>query len=72
MGKQSVGGFIGRNSGKLSTCQASGTVVASANCVGSLVGYNESTGNTTSCSATGKIICTGNYVGGLIGFDLSN
>jgi hypothetical protein len=58
-----VGGLVGRNSGTITTCYATGTISGGGD-VGGLVGNNS--GTLISCYATGSV-SGGYYVGGLVG-----
>jgi hypothetical protein len=66
-GSFGVGGLVGENRGMITSCHATGTVMAGqeGNCIGGLVGTN-SGGIINFCYATGAV--SGNWeVGGLIG-----
>ncbi|MHC4691367.1 MAG: GLUG motif-containing protein, partial [Planctomycetota bacterium] len=66
VGNQNVGGLVGYNSGKITSCYAKGSVFGDYH-VGGLVGYNEN--SIVDCYTSGNV--TGrdnsNYVGGLCG-----
>jgi filamentous hemagglutinin family protein len=72
-GASSVGGLAGSNSGgKISGSSVnSGTVSATGNYAGGLIGNNKpnSWGNISSSNVTGVGVTGGSYVGGLIGFN---
>jgi hypothetical protein len=63
------GGLIAYNSGTVTNCTASGTVIGTDEYHGGLIGYTDG-GSITNCIAYGSVTGTGasgNYVGGLIG-----
>ena len=62
-GDESVGGLVGKNSGTITNCYATGSVTGNRD-VGGLVGYNG--GTITNCFSTCSVTGTNN-VGGLVG-----
>ena len=63
--KDSIGGLVGVNRGKLLNCSFIGNVKAGSN-VGGLVGYNKATGQLINCSYSGTLLGE-HYVGGIAG-----
>ncbi|KPK76148.1 MAG: hypothetical protein AMJ79_07970 [Phycisphaerae bacterium SM23_30] len=68
-GKLNVGGLAGGNYGNVFNSYASGSVTATEDYTGGLVGGHTS-GIISNCYACGLVISPGNDVGGLIGHDL--
>jgi len=62
----SVGGFIGKNSGSISDCYATGDVRARSD-AGGFIGHSDTYGTITRCYATGNVNATHFEVGGFIG-----
>ena len=66
VGRDNVGGLIGRNSGSILDSYVAGSVKGDWD-VGGLVGYNRG-GTITNSYVTGDVTGTGNDVGGLVGY----
>lgn len=65
--KDSMGGLVGVNSGKLLNCSFQGNVKGGTN-VGGLVGYNKPTGQLINCTYSGTLLGE-HYVGGIAGLN---
>lgn len=67
IGRDHVGGLIGRNEGTVSNCYSTGTVSSYGHDVGGLIGTNN--GIVRNCYSKGIISNTVDTVGGLIGYN---
>ena len=65
--KDSIGGLVGVNSGKLVNCSFQGNVKADTN-VGGVVGHNKPTGQIINCTYSGTLLGE-HYVGGIVGLN---
>lgn len=68
---RAIGGLIGRSSGELSNCYATGEVkggTISSDDIGGLIGENNSNGGIRNCYATGNVSGY-TFIGGLIGIN---
>ena len=63
--KDTIGGLVGVNSGRLVNCAFQGNVKGGTN-VGGVAGYNQPTGQIINCSYSGTLLGE-HYVGGIVG-----
>ena len=63
--KDSIGGLVGVNSGKLLHCAFQGNIRAGTN-AGGVAGYNKASGQLINCSYSGTLLGE-HYVGGIVG-----
>ncbi len=66
-GRHFVGGLLGTNAGTLSESESAGTVEATGNNVGGLVGQNTADGSVSAGRNSGTVIGEGIRVGGVVG-----
>ena len=64
-GNDYVGGLVGNNSGTITACYTTGTIIGSGDYVGGLVGYNS--GSTITACNTEGTFSGDDHVGGLVG-----
>ena len=64
-GAYRVGGLVGSNSGKVSTCIVTGAVTGKAEVTGGLVGRND--GDVSNCHTTSAVSGVGQFLGGVVG-----
>lgn len=65
--KDSIGGLVGVNSGRLLNCSFQGDVKGGTN-VGGVAGYNKPTGQLINCAYSGTLLGE-HYVGGIVGLN---
>jgi len=67
-GRGNVGGIAGENNGIVQDCYTTGDITGSFNCVGGVVGYNNTNGIVKNCYATGNV-AHDQFVGGVVGLN---
>ena len=68
-GAGDVGGLIGRSFSTISNAYSTGTITATGDVVGGLVGYSDGSGAISGSYSSVNVTATGNYIGGLVGFN---